>query len=939
MDAAVRKQIAIFAGSKNGLEDVVLRVGVHNCLCLTSPLDHTHTRRRGEIEKWTNIDMRQESRGIYRASMRRQLPHWYKDSNCALVFEVVYTNSRGSGILRRSYEDDDRMDILARRDDPPSISEVVVATGIFLPYDGERFVDNVDSARSRNNYNSSAGCHIALAPGAIFSPNGLVPEVEKVVGPTAGENVDEYDERLIRSSRDRRELLDDRRRKPQKNPSDEPSSKKKSHSMVMLDFSCAIDESESSRKKRRDLERKIKRRNRDRREMLIISREEQARGEAGRMKKIKTDVSDDEDEESEEEEEEPERRSRRRVTYEDDDNRIIDTAGSKSPDRMKSKKKKKENRSFFPSNGGESGKSEALSGLTSSTGSNSALVRSLLAQSLKQPLRPRNGPTTATIGGYAPNTTAVIGSATPLATELTRASRTFLSQKGFTDVLSDSVAPVAAAHRMPLPAPKRVSMDLELKDKLGANEVTFQFAAFRVVEGAKVKSPNSLYFTYQFFNALPTRTERMKLLGKGSSRQRGRRNGMEGGRGAFLNKRPDGSLSEPFVLCRERLRDDRRRTNRYGESMRDRYDEEDRSSSVPSLAIKYNVDTTLIPGESRSFAEYLCYKTLYIDVWDGESLMCMGTVAVDLRQLMRQGEPYVKNAMEYDVISSKENGVSMRSGHLSNTVHARSLPAGDLVGRLQLLTSNYGIMGKGPHDEESDRQAAIEGRSSTSSTTTPTGSGSDWRLGVPPSASDPASGAKHRVRAKPLTSSNPELRALIKSRHQAFDLGESRAQQRQRKDQWNNGMDDVRALTDANAISTIELNKLIDSYRGSRSHTIKWRDFLKSFAGMKKGGFTRSSSSRPDRKSRRQGGKKVNHLERQLRKILNAAKKEGLRLEDSFAHFDKNGNGKVNRSQFKEALMELNFKASDKEIQSLMARFDENGDGQIVSTFICILYQ
>ena len=80
------------------------------------------------------------------------------------------------------------------------------------------------------------------------------------------------------------------------------------------------------------------------------------------------------------------------------------TAGAKSPEGRTKKKKnlqhnnKKENRSFFPNGGIQPNNNEALGG----TGSNNALVRSLLAQSLKQPLRPRNGGNvvTAAMGGY-----------------------------------------------------------------------------------------------------------------------------------------------------------------------------------------------------------------------------------------------------------------------------------------------------------------------------------------------------------------------------------------------------------------------------------------------------------------------------------------------------------------------------------------------------------
>ena len=74
-----------------------------------------------------------------------------------------------------------------------------------------------------------------------------------------------------------------------------------------------------------------------------------------------------------------------------------------------------------------------------------------------------------------------------------------------------------------------------------------------------------------------------------------------------------------------------------------------------------------------------------------------------------------------------------------------------------VLTSNYGVPGKGIHDEESDRKAAMSGRSpnSTSSTngspnapqsTANSSNGGDWRLGVPPSKANVGDGARHRVR-------------------------------------------------------------------------------------------------------------------------------------------------------------------------------------------------
>ncbi|CAN0449258.1 unnamed protein product, partial [Ectocarpus sp. 8 AP-2014] len=58
----------------------------------------------------------------------------------------------------------------------------------------------------------------------------------------------------------------------------------------------------------------------------------------------------------------------------------------------------------------------------------------------------------------------------------------------------------------------------EVTDPLAKHEVTLQFAAFRGLSsggsgGGDMVSPTptSLYFTYQFYTCLPTRTERMLL--------------------------------------------------------------------------------------------------------------------------------------------------------------------------------------------------------------------------------------------------------------------------------------------------------------------------------------------------------------------------------------------------------------------------------------------
>ena len=63
-----------------------------------------------------------------------------------------------------------------------------------------------------------------------------------------------------------------------------------------------------------------------------------------------------------------------------------------------------------------------------------------------------------------------------------------------------------------------------------------------------------------------------------------------------------------------------------------------RSRSCPcnvlwcSLQVKYHVDPAYLkPGEGRLFLEHLSEQILHIDVWDGDSLMLIGSSTVELK--------------------------------------------------------------------------------------------------------------------------------------------------------------------------------------------------------------------------------------------------------------------------------------------------------------------
>lgn len=102
------------------------------------------------------------------------------------------------------------------------------------------------------------------------------------------------------------------------------------------------------------------------------------------------------------------------------------------------------------------------------------------------------------------------------------------------DTVDSFAQTTPSQNHQPIP----IDLDLEATDPLAKHEITLQFAAFRALssshgggggggeadgtrhqrgggggggDGVALPSPTSLYFTYQFYTCLPTRTERMLL--------------------------------------------------------------------------------------------------------------------------------------------------------------------------------------------------------------------------------------------------------------------------------------------------------------------------------------------------------------------------------------------------------------------------------------------
>ena len=53
---------------------------------------------------------------------------------------------------------------------------------------------------------------------------------------------------------------------------------------------------------------------------------------------------------------------------------------------------------------------------------------------------------------------------------------------------------------------------------------------------------------------------------------------------------------------------------------------------IDLLQLKYTIDPAYMQsGEKKSFMQYLHEQRMYIDVWDGNSLMLIGSTSVELK--------------------------------------------------------------------------------------------------------------------------------------------------------------------------------------------------------------------------------------------------------------------------------------------------------------------
>ncbi|NXA52003.1 NPHP4 protein, partial [Nothocercus julius] len=225
-----------------------------------------------------------------------------------------------------------------------------------------------------------------------------------------------------------------------------------------------------------------------------------------------------------------------------------------------------------------------------------------------------------------------------------RASLACLRASGFPEILDCNKEPVEVGDPSD---PGSFSSQLEEADVLQSNEIILQFLAFtRVLQnGVEAPWPQTVFFTFQFYRFPAVTTVRLQL-----------------------GDADDTPTASPRVLVP--IRED----GGLGKL------------GSPGLQLKYVVDAAFLkPGEQRCFVRYLAERSLHLDVWDGDSLLLVGSAAVKLQPLLRQGRAAVRSHHELDVTATEYEEDAAGPGAL--------WPGGIRVatkGRLHLCLANVG---------------------------------------------------------------------------------------------------------------------------------------------------------------------------------------------------------------------------------------------------------
>ncbi|CAH1775289.1 unnamed protein product [Owenia fusiformis] len=272
-------------------------------------------------------------------------------------------------------------------------------------------------------------------------------------------------------------------------------------------------------------------------------------------------------------------------------------------------------------------------------------------------------------------------------------------------------------------------MGNEEADDLQCNEITLQFLAFSKMlssgDSPTGSKQGTVFFTFQFYKFPQVTTERL-LLGT-----------VEG----------DLSMDPQCLPCLLQ------KLNNDGSVLK----------GLPGYQMKYYMDPNYLTiGEGRLFVKYLAEGTLHIDVWDGDSLLLIGSCSIELKPLCRQGREAVQVTYELDVVATEYSETDQEPMMTDPNAGAAVRPVGVqalMKGRLHLRMANVGY--------EADRKARTTGSIQIFGTPQKVVDqrGKSSFLGGSLNAGITRMQGTKRNKAMPLTATNQELASLLNTNY------------------------------------------------------------------------------------------------------------------------------------------------------------------------------
>ena len=152
---------------------------------------------------------------------------------------------------------------------------------------------------------------------------------------------------------------------------------------------------------------------------------------------------------------------------------------------------------------------------------------------------------------------------------------------------------------------------LEQNDVLNSNQFVLQFLMFQFINSHRISNDitlsqeyqcKSLFFTLQFYTSPLHVTKHVGLV----------------------NVNTDENKQPIYVITQ--------------------LDSQGNNSDIKGYTIKFT-------GEGLNFINYMKLKTLYIQIWNGDSMLLIGTVGIELKYLLRQQRDAVQYTDDYDIVS------------------------------------------------------------------------------------------------------------------------------------------------------------------------------------------------------------------------------------------------------------------------------------------------